>query len=542
MPNNTLYAQASRDSGMTWNTVWNWNSYYNSSSPWSLAQVDLSAYLGYSEVVVRFVAVNASGDSFNLDFQVDNALVDEAPADVTLTASPGADPRHNAQLNWTQSASPTFAYYSIFRSTSPGVTPASDLVTTISNRATLSFQDTNLAVCGQTYFYRVMVWETNGLHNWGLADTSYRTSWGQRVSAFPYTDSLEAGDANWAFDRPWGITGARGRTGTHSLTDSPDGNYANNTDASATLRVYLNGLNRPLLTFWQLYSLELNRDFGFLEVSGDNGTNWTRLAGVTGYGGTNWLKQQIDLTPYAGVDLLVRWRLKSNSSVVDDGWYVDDVSITDNAQVAGYPFNDNMDTSASASNWLTSAAWQQVGGSAQDTNAGASWQCRVGDGGYLPGGSPNYYQSFLTLAGSINLQSATKPLLSFWWRAGGMYNNTLYAQMSKDGGKNWATVWSWNSYYNASAAWNRVQVDLGVYLGYTNAALRFIAANSSGDNFNLDFQVDQVNVSETPAPHPKAPSVSPPALIRGTAPLSHGAIRLPQVLPTTESIAPPVLA
>jgi bacillopeptidase F len=308
-------------------------------------------------------------------------------------------PGHSAQLNWTQSASPTFAYYSIFRSTSPGVTPASDLVTTVSNRTTLSFQDTNLAVCGQTYYYRVLVWETNGLHNWGLADTSYRTAWGQRVSAFPYTDSLEAGDANWACDWPWGITGARARAGTHSLTDSPDGNYANNTDASATLRVYLNGLSRPLLSFWQFYSLELNRDFGFVEVSGDNGTNWSRLAGITGYGGTNWQQQQqLDLTPYAGVDLLIRFRLKSNGSVQDDGWYIDDVSITDNAQVAGYPFYDSMDNPGSATNWLSSAAWQWVGGSAQ-TNAAGSWQCRVGDNAYNPGGAPNYDQGFLTLAG-----------------------------------------------------------------------------------------------------------------------------------------------
>ena len=501
MYNNNLYAQASHDGGMTWDTVWSWGSAYGNSSPWSLAQVDLSAYLGYPEVTVRFLAYN-DANNYNLDFQVDNVLVDEAPADVTLTASPGVDPRHSAQLNWTQSASPTFAYYSIFRSTSPGVTPASQLVTTISNRTTLSLQDTNLAACGQTYYYRVMVWETNGLHNWGLADTSYRTSWGQQVSTFPYTDSLEAGDANWALDRPWGITGARARTGTHSLTDSPDGNYANNADASATLRVYLNGLNRPLLTFWQLYSLELNRDFGFVEVSGDNGTNWSRLAGVTGYGGTNWQKQQLDLTPYAGVDLLVRWRLKSNSSVVDDGWYIDDVSIADNAQVAGYPFSDNMDNSSSATNWLTSAAWQQVGGSAQ-TNAGASWQCRVGDNGYNPGGSPNYYQSLLTLAGTINLQSTLKPLLSFWWRAGAMYANTVNAQVSKDGGKNWSTVWSWGSQYGNSAAWNPVQVSLTNYLGYTNTALRFIAYNDA-NNFNLDFQVDQVSVSETPAPPPES--------------------------------------
>ena len=36
---------------------------------------------------------------------------------------------------------------------------------------------------------------------------------------------------------------------------------------------------------------------------------------------------------------------------------------------------------------LASAAWQQVAGSAQSTNTGASWQCRIGDNGYFPGGN-----------------------------------------------------------------------------------------------------------------------------------------------------------
>ena len=500
MNNNTLYVQASSNEGVTWSTVWSWNSWNWVSAPWTLAQVDLSSFQGYADVLVRFVAYNATGDNFNLDFQIDNVLVDEAPADVALTVGAGADPRHSAQLNWTQSASPTFAYYGIFRSTSPGVTPSSQLLTTISNRSTLSFQDTNLGVCGQTYYYRVMVWETSGLHNWGLADSLYRTSWGQRISAFPFTDSLEISDANWALDWPWGTSTTQAHTGTTCVTDSPGANYANNADASATLHVYLAGLNRPFLTFWQLYSLEQNRDFGFVEVSGDDGNSWTRVAGVTGYSGTNWLQQRIDLTAWSGVDALIRFRLRSNGSVQDDGWYIDDVSIANNSAVAGYPLTDNMDTVSGTTNWLGSAAWQWVAGSAQSTNTGGSWQCRVGDNNYRPDGSPNYYQSILTLNGALNLQASLQPLLSFWWRAGTMNNNTLYAQMSKDGGANWATVWSWNSWNWVSMAWTRAQVDLSAYLGCTNAALRFVAWNANNDNYNLDFQVDQVTVAETPAP------------------------------------------
>ena len=323
--------------------------------------------------------------------------------------------------------------------------------------------------------------------------------WVSRASAdfasLPFHDSFESSILNtnyWTLQGSWGLTTESAHAGTNSLTDSPRSVYTNNTDSSAILSVDLRHAYRPVLQFWNQYSFELNRDFGFVEVSSDFGTTWTRWGAVTGQGGTNWYPVQLDLTPYAGTMLMIRFRLVSNGANTYDGWYIDDVSVVENPALAVYPFFDNMD--GSATNWLASG-WQQVPGGAQGL-AGQSWQCRIGDASSTPGG---YLQQVMTLAPPLDLSLAVAPRLSFWWRAGGMYNNTLYAQASHDGGMTWNTVWSWNSYYNNSSPWSLAQADLSAYQGYPEVAVRFLAYNNTGDNFNLDFQVDNVLVDEAPA-------------------------------------------
>jgi hypothetical protein len=495
--NNTLYAQASTDSGRNWTTLWSWNSYWwVSPQPWSRREVSLASYVGNTNVTLRFLAYQNPDNEFNFDFQVDDIIVGEQPApapEVAASVAPGTDPRHAALLSWSSSTAPAFAWYGIYRSTSPNVTVASQLVTAISNRVTVSYQDTGLDVCGQTYYYRVIVWDTNGLSNLGLSDLAYKTAWGQTVSTLPFSDSLEGGDGSWALDRPWAIATETARTGTRSLSDSPGGNYANNADVSAYLNVSLASAARPMLSFWQRYAFELDRDFGFVEVSADNGANWTRVYGITGQGGTNWTRVQIDLGNYAGSVALIRFRIRSDSANPFDGWYIDDVTIGDFGLTSkGYPFYDPMDTSASPSNWVASA-WSQVGGSANG-GAGQSWQCDIGNN-YRPGGS---LYSSLTLAGRLNLAAAVNPKLSFWFRAASQANNTLYVQTSLDGGRTWGNFWSWSSYWWNASGWTRPQLDLNAYIGQTNLALRFLCYQNADNEFNLDFQVDQVLVDEAP--------------------------------------------
>lgn len=316
---NLLYAQVSTDGGRNWGTIWSWDSQYDKGMAWTRQQVDLNSYVGQTHLALRFLAYNRPpGYRLAVDFQADDVIVDEAPLDVGVTVAAGADPRHNALLSWTASTASDFAYYAIYRSTSSGVDPTDTLVTTISNKATVSFQDTNLPVIGQTYYYRVLVWDTQGLHNWGTNDVSYRTSWGQ-LAGYPFTETFEGGDAFWALDWPWAIAAEPAHGGTRCLSDSPGGSYANNADLSAYLRVNLGTATRPMLTFWQRYGFEVNTDYGFVEVSVDGGGSWTRWYGVTSASGGGWQQVRVDLGAYAGAQPIIRFRLKSDGANPYDG-------------------------------------------------------------------------------------------------------------------------------------------------------------------------------------------------------------------------------
>jgi hypothetical protein len=498
MYNNTLYAQMSKDGGKNWATVWSWNSYNNGNpEAWNRVQVDLSGYLGYTNAALRFIAWNSPGDNFNLDFQVDQVLVDEVRSDLVVTAAPGPDPLHSATLNWTPASGNNFAYYAIYRSTSPGVTPTNTLLATIPNRSTLSFTDASLPQCGQIYYYRVLAYYGDGYNTTGTTDTVYRTAWGATITALPFADQFESANSYWALDWPWGTTTQEAHSGTHALTDSPGALYANNTNSSATMQVDLRLANRPVLAFWQMYALELNRDYGFVEISSNDGASWSTVAAVTGHAG--WGQTRIDLGPYAGTVSLIRWRLKTDAQNVDDGWYLDDVVISENTAVAAYPLYDSVDDPQRWTNWIASS-WIPVGSSAQDL-PGFSWRCPTGDG--TISGS-NYYSGVLsaslTLAGTLDLSHASVPKLWFWWRAGQQWYHTLAAQVSPDGGHNWNTVWIVNTLDSGASPWQQAQVVLTNTAGLSQVGLRFVASNPGNTPVQLDFQVDQVLVGERDGP------------------------------------------
>ncbi len=129
------------------------------------------------------------------------------------------------------------------------------------------------------------------------------------------------------------------------------------------------------LTFWHRYSLESpNFDGGVLEVSTDGGVTWGDAgANITlgGYNGTistccgnplagrsawvggpfypDYNEVIVNLLPYAGHNLLIRFRLGTDYSANAVGWWIDDIVVTIAAptpcttpvwtQMAPYPIN-----------------------------------------------------------------------------------------------------------------------------------------------------------------------------------------------------------
>jgi hypothetical protein len=140
-------------------------------------------------------------------------------------------------------------------------------------------------------------------------------------------ETFENGLGNWSVQSPWGLT-TTAHNGTYALTDSPSGNYGNSINITATYTnsIYLSGCQSVTLTFWQKYELESGWDYGYVEVSRDNGNTWEVLQNYTGTQST-WSKATIDLTTYASQSIMLRFRLKTDSSISYDGWYIDDISI-----------------------------------------------------------------------------------------------------------------------------------------------------------------------------------------------------------------------
>jgi hypothetical protein len=128
------------------------------------------------------------------------------------------------------------------------------------------------------------------------------------------------------------------------------------------------------LTFWTWYEIEVEWDYGFVEVSEDNGTTWYPIPGtitaysenpngstawanslvgaqastdtaITGSSG-GWVEATFDLPAASGV--LVRFSYYTDESSLEAGWFIDDVAVNG--------FSDGFE--AGSGNWtLGGWAW-----------------------------------------------------------------------------------------------------------------------------------------------------------------------------------------
>ncbi|HIQ12656.1 MAG TPA: hypothetical protein EYH29_07305 [Caldilineales bacterium] len=137
-----------------------------------------------------------------------------------------------------------------------------------------------------------------------------------------------------------------------AATDAHSGKWAwwsNRVDASdtrLTFPVDLTGANEATLHYFVWYDIEALWDYAYVEVSEDGGATWTLLeterttrenpngnAYGPGYTGKSmgdfagWVEEQVDLSPYAGKSILVRFEYVTDAAVTQPGMFIDDVSI-----------------------------------------------------------------------------------------------------------------------------------------------------------------------------------------------------------------------
>ena len=143
-----------------------------------------------------------------------------------------------------------------------------------------------------------------------------------------WEDDVENGNIGWTAQAPWAITNAQSHSPTRSWTDSPAGNYGNGINVSLTSPVIdLTGVTNVQLNFWHTCRTEAGWDFCRVEVSNNGGATWTQVAI---YDGINNAWSEVTLAvPMLNnqANARLRFRLTSDSSIVADGWYVDDIRL-----------------------------------------------------------------------------------------------------------------------------------------------------------------------------------------------------------------------
>jgi len=250
--------------------------------------------------------------------------------------------------------------YNVYRSTSSGFTPdVSNLVAScLSGTSTV---DTT-ALSGVTYHYIVHAEDNSGngvgLCAYGNEDSNIAEASAAATGpdAVYFADDMESGDGNWTHGGTgdtWTLSTARAYSGTTSF-------YA--TDVSTVSDQALDSLEFALpavpgitLEFWSWQEVEDAGggcyDGGIVEASTDGGSNWTQLpdaslltlpydgsvsinfsnpiAGQNAWCGDprDWTHTVVDLTDYAGQNVMLRFRLATDTSASREGWYIDDVRV-----------------------------------------------------------------------------------------------------------------------------------------------------------------------------------------------------------------------
>jgi carboxypeptidase T len=167
-----------------------------------------------------------------------------------------------------------------------------------------------------------------------------------------FADDVEAGNQGWIADFPWAITEEASLSPTHSWTDSPEGEYGNLLNVSLTSPAFnVGGLTGVALEFAQIFNIEDGFDFGYVEVSSDNGANWTTVASYTDVQ-PSWEKVTLQLPELEGVAAAqIRFRLGTDSTITAEGWHVDDIIVRAAVQgVVGNVFEDGFE-SGDTSSW-----------------------------------------------------------------------------------------------------------------------------------------------------------------------------------------------
>ncbi len=131
-------------------------------------------------------------------------------------------------------------------------------------------------------------------------------------------------------------------------------------DTKLTRTFDLTGVSSATLNFWTWYNLEDGYDYGYVMVSEDGGATWKTLSSADttsddpngnnlgqGFTGKSWgadtgqwAQESMDLTPYAGKQVMVRFEQVTDDAYNAPGFAIDDISVPEIGYSSGAEMDD----------------------------------------------------------------------------------------------------------------------------------------------------------------------------------------------------------
>lgn len=169
-----------------------------------------------------------------------------------------------------------------------------------------------------------------------------------------FLDDMEDGDDFWLFENNVGFD-----TWFQSNTFPNSGNFSwfvpNVSEANDQFLIFTEDIevtgNNPAIKFYHYYETEPGNDGGFVQISRDGGNIWENIeapfirngyrgelsaptlftVGIDAFWGNSdgYIDSYIDLSPYQGETIQLRFRFASNDENSQTGWFMDDFEVID---------------------------------------------------------------------------------------------------------------------------------------------------------------------------------------------------------------------
>jgi immune inhibitor A len=108
------------------------------------------------------------------------------------------------------------------------------------------------------------------------------------------------------------------------------------------------------LNYYTWYYTETGYDYGYVEITKDDGATWDQLEVMEGPS-EGWVNRELDLSEYAGENVKIRFNYQTDGGYLEEGIYLDEIKVLVDGIAIFEDFADSRD------NWSTSE-WQQYEG------------------------------------------------------------------------------------------------------------------------------------------------------------------------------------